>query len=184
MAPRASRVVTLAVVLLSVVSAAVLGRLWLTGTNATATGPVATMAGVTVEVRDTEWAPMDHVDDGRGGFLMPDQMMPGAPTGNEVRLGISVTLINTQSRMHEFSLVDEFTITGGLEPEPLPLTADTIGELGRLGPGSALKATLYFDIEAPEDEALPPLYLTWNRDRDTVRIPVQLPGEEIPHSDH
>jgi hypothetical protein len=183
MASRASRVITLVVVLLTVVSAAVLGRLWLTGTTATATEPVATMAGVTVEVRGTVWALMDHVEDGQGGFLMPDEMMPGAPTGNRVRLGVGLTLINTRSQVHEFSLVDEFTMTGGREPEPLALSADTVGKLGRLGPGSALNATLYFDVEAPADDELPPLYLRWTRDRDTVLIPVPLPGAPPAH-DH
>jgi hypothetical protein len=156
---------------------------WLGGTTATASGPSAAMDGATVEVRRAEWALMDHVEDGQGGFLMPDQMMPGAPTGDRVRLGVSVTLTNTRSGGYEFSLVDEFTMTGGYEPEPLALTADTVGQLGRLGPGNALNATLYFDVEVTDPDDLPQLYLTWTRGRDTIMIPVPSPGE-APDHDH
>ena len=64
---------------------------------------------------------------------MPAQMMPGAPTGNEMRLGVHVTLTNPQSRTAPFSLVEEFAMSGGLEPEPHPLSADTVTkDLARL----------------------------------------------------
>lgn len=183
MATRPGPAAIVVAVLISVVSGMVLGRAWLTGSNATAAGPVADQDGLIVEVRGAEWVPMDHVEDGKGGFLTPDQMMPGAPTGNQVRLGVSVTLTNTQSRTHEFSLVEEFTLTGGLQPRPLSLSADSVGQLGRLGPGSALNATLYFDVETSAEEELPPLFLTWTRGRDTVLIQLPLSGGAPAH-DH
>lgn len=184
MATGANRAVVLVAVSVTLMSVVALGQLWLTGSTATAAGQVATMDGLTVEVLGAEWAAMDHVEDGRGGFLMPDQMMPGAPTGNQVRLGVKVTLSNTQARTSQFSLVDEFTVTGGLGPEPLPLAADTVGHLNRLGPGTAVNATLYFDVETAADEDLPPLYLTWSRGRDTILIQVPVPGEAPPAHDH
>lgn len=152
----------------------------LTGTTATAAGTTATMDGATIEVHSAEWAGMDHVEDGQGGFLMPDQMMPGAPTGGQSRLGVRVTLTNTTSRLYEFGLVEEFTMTRDGQPEPSPLHADTVGELGRLGPGNAVNATLYFDIEVDAGDP-PPLFLRWSRGNDTVLIPLPAPGEAPEH---
>lgn len=166
---------------LTVASLGLLAWGWFTGTTVTAAGTAANLDGATVDVRGAEWVFMDHVDDGGGGFLMPDEMMPGAPTGDEVRLGVNVTLTNTRSRTHHFRLVDEFTMAAGEQPEPVPLSADTVGELGRLGPGSALHATLYFDVEVTDTDQLPPLYLQWTRGRDTVLIPVPTPGEAPVH---
>ena len=183
MAPRASRAVIVRAVLVTTASAVMLGRLWLAGSTVSAAGPTASLDGATVDVRGAAWATMDHLED---GFQMPAQMMPGAPNDDEVRLGVNVTLVNTRSGSYEFSLVDEFTMTGGLEAEPLRLTADTVGPLGRLGPGSALNAILYFDVKAPDgDDGFPPLYLNWTRGRDTILIQVPMPGGEVPaHGDH
>lgn len=138
--------------------------------------------GLTLQVGETEWAEMAMVEDGRGGFMQPDSMMPGAPTGGQVRLTVAVTLANPGSGTEPFDLLGEFTMSGGLESEPLPLTADTVGELNRLGPGTALEGTLYFDVKVPDQAVpeLPQLYLEWSRGGSAVRIPVQLPGTEIP----
>jgi hypothetical protein len=180
---RRAATVTGAVSVMTVLSLASLGWNWLAGSTVTATGPGADMDGITVDVRASEWAPLSPADPtvlDQSGFAMPSQMLPGAPGDGEVRLGVRVTLSNTTSAPEEFSLVEDFTMTGGLEPEPAPLSADTVGEVGRLGPGSALNAVLYFDLAAPEDEDMPPLYLKWTRGRDAVLIPVPLPGGEAP----
>jgi hypothetical protein len=179
--------VVVSVAVLTLVSLSLLAWTKLAAPPAVAAGPAATMGGLRVEVSKTEWAPMNMVMDGRGGFVMPDDMMPGAPESGRVRLGVGVTLVNTRSGTETFDLPGEFTITGGLETEAHPLAADTIGELSRLGPGSAMQGTLYFDLTVPADPAqpLPPLYLQWSRDGDAVRIPVQLPGGEMPeHHGH
>lgn len=138
--------------------------------------------GLALAVEETEWAEMTAVEDGEGGFVMPNSMMPDAPTGDQVRLGIGFTLTNPGSGTEPFDLLGEFTMSGGLEPEPLPLTADTVGHLNRLGPGTAVAGTLYFDIQVPDqtDPQLPQLYLEWSRGGSSVRIPVQLPGTEVP----
>lgn len=112
--------------------------------------------------------------------MMPDQMMPGAPSGDEIRLGLTLTLTNTDSRAHGFNLADEFWLVGGRASEPLPVSADTIGALPRLGPGAAVDGVLYFDTEAPA-EGDPPLYLLWRREGDTVRIPVPLTDDPPEH---
>jgi hypothetical protein len=142
-----------------------------------ATDGSATLDGLRVDVRAAEWVPMEHVDP---GFQVPGQMMPGAPEGDEVRLGITITLSNTDARTREFNLVDEFTLTGGRGTEPVALSADTIGTLPRLGPGAGVAGTLYFDVEAPGDED-PPLYLLWSRDGVAVRIALPSTGEAPDH---
>jgi len=179
-------VVVATVALLTLASLSLLAWTRLAGAPPIAPDSTATLDGMSIEIRKTEWAVLNHVDNGQGGYLMPDQMMPGAPTGNEVRLGLGVTLTNTRADTQGFSLVDEFWISGGLEPEPKPLSADTIGDLSRLGPGTALQGTLYFDVEVPdgEDPTIPPLYLEWDRGGNAIRIPVQLPGEVPEHSGH
>lgn len=179
-ARRTAMVATVA--LLTLASLSLLAWSKLAGPPPIAAGSSATLDGLTVDVGASEWAAMNMVENGQGGYLRPDQMMPGAPTGNQVRLGVSVTLTNSRATTEGFSLVDEFAMSGGLEPEPHPLSADTVGELDRLGPGNALRGTLYFDIEVPEAEnpQLPPLYLEWSRSGSTIRIPVQVPGGEVP----
>lgn len=150
-----------------------------------ATGTSASLDGVTTEVHEAAWVAFDmgHVMDGQGGFMMPDQMMPDAPSGDEVRLGVTVTLQNTDDGTHEFNLVDEFAIIGGVEPEPRLVSADTIGTLSRLGPGAAIDGILYFDIVVP-DAGDPPLYLRWTRGGDTALIEVPFNEDAPEHDQH
>jgi hypothetical protein len=125
---------------------------------------------------------MEHVQDGRGGFVMPHQMMPDAPGSDEVRLGISITLSNTDSQTQRFSLVDEFTVVGGVEAAPTRLRADSIGALPRLAPGAAVHGTLYFDLERSA-QPHSPTYLRWVRDGKAVSIPLSIGGSPPGH-DH
>ncbi|HEY8472081.1 MAG TPA: hypothetical protein VIL37_05530 [Natronosporangium sp.] len=148
-------------------------------------GTSAELAGMTTEVQAAGWVGFDmgHVMNGQGGFMMPSQMMPDAPSGDEVRLGVTVTLVNTNDGTQEFNILDEFAIVGGLETEPQPVSADTIGELSRLGPGAAIDGTLYFDVEIPSPDD-PPLQLQWTRDGETVLIEVPLTEEDAPAHEH
>jgi hypothetical protein len=182
-----STAVVATVAVLTLASLSLLAWSKLAGPPPVADGPSASLDGLIVEVGETEWATMNMVMGSTGGFAVPDQMMPGAPTDGKVRLGISVTLLNTRSGTQAFDLVGEFALTGGLETEPDPLSADTIGKLSRLGPGAALQGKLYFDVAVPDQEHahMPPLYLQWTRDGSSVRIPIQLPGGEMPeHTQH
>lgn len=144
---------------------------------------VATLDGLTTEVRAAGWVDFDmgHVMDGEGGFMMPDQMMPGAPSGEQVRLGVTLTLRNTDSHAHGFNLVDEFWLIGGGVSDSRPLSADTVGGLARLGPGAAVDGVLYFDVVLASESD--PLYLEWRRGGDAVRIPVP-PTDEPPGHQH
>jgi hypothetical protein len=106
--------------------------------------------------------------------------MPGAPEGDEVRIGIGITLTNTDAGTRGFSPVDEFTLVGGVDEDPEPLRADTIGTLPRLGPGTAVSGTLYFDIEAP-NVTDPPLYLRWSRAGEVILIALPSTGDAPEH---
>jgi hypothetical protein len=142
----------------------------------------ASLGGLTAAVGTAAWAMADHVmpvpgGDGQGGgqpgYQMPPQMMPGMPTGDDVRLSVPLTLENTSGAARRFDLATEFLLRGGREAEPRTPQADTFGELNRLGPGSAVNGVLYFDAEAPAAND-PPLYLEWSRDGETARITVSL----------
>lgn len=177
--------ILIVVAVLTVASLGLLGWQRLAGPPAVAEGRVAALGGLTTEIRDAAWVDFDmgHVMDGQGGFMMPDQMMPGAPTGDEVRLGVTLTLANTDGQTHGFNLVEEFSLVGGPAADNTrPPAADTIGDLSRLGPGAAVDGIVYFDVAAP-DEGDPPLYLQWHRDGETVRILVPL-TEDAPEHQH
>ena len=172
------------VAVLTVASLGVLGWQRFAGPPAVAEGSVAALGGLTAEVRSAAWVDFDmgHVMDGQGGFMMPDQMMPGAPKSDEVRLGVTLTLANTDGQAHGFSLVEEFSLVGGTVAEPSPPAADTIGGLSRLGPGAAVDGTIYFDVPVPSEQD-PPLYLQWRREGEAVRILVPL-TEDAPKHQH
>ena len=150
-------------------------------TPSIAAGSSADLDGLTTEVQEAGWVNFDmgHVMDGQGGFMMPDAMMPGTPRGEQVRLGVAVTLSNTSSGTVEFNLPQEFTITGGALAAPVEPVADTLGELSRLGPGSAVDALIYFDMEIPDDGD-PPIHLRWTRAGSTVEIAVPMTEGDAP----
>ena len=98
--------------------------------------PSAEVDGLAIDLRDAGWVPMDaHAMDSQGGYQMPAQMMPGAPAGDEMRLGIAVTLLNTDVEVREFNLGEEFVLVGGVIDGTVRLHSDTFGLLRRLDPG-------------------------------------------------
>jgi hypothetical protein len=142
----------------------------------------ATVDGLAVDVHESGWVPMDaHTMDSQSGFQMPAQMMPGAPAGDDMRLGIALTLLNTDDRVIEFNLADEFVLVGGTIDGAVRPHSDTFGLLDRLTPGSAVNGVLYFDtvVPAPTD---PPLVLRWTRDGETVDLGVPLDRSAPTHT--
>jgi len=141
----------------------------------------ATVDGLTAKLDRAGWVFMDdgHHDD-QGGYQMPAQMMPGAPTGDNRRFGVPLTLVNTDDEVREFSLSTEFLLRGGPQDLPRPLHSDTFGRLVRLTPGSAVDGVLYYDtvVPGPSD---PPLYLQWKRAGKTVSLGIPLLGGETHH---
>lgn len=144
------------------------------------TGPV-TVDGLTARLHDAGWVSMDgHRTDNQGGYQMPAQMMPGAPSGDEMRLGVPLTLVNAGRQARGFSLVDEFFLGGGRNPAPRELHSDTFGQLPRLGPGSAVDGVIYFDTTVP-NESDPPLYLLWKRGGASVQLAIPRISETTDH---
>lgn len=121
-----------------------------------------------------------HDMDKQGGYQMPAQMMPGAPAGDDMRLGVPLTLVNTGKDMREFNLVAEFSLSGGVDDAPRPLHSDTFGPLPRLSPGSAVNGILYFDTIVP-DGGDPPLYVQWKRDGTTIHLAIPMAGAPDHH---
>lgn len=121
-----------------------------------------------------------HDMDNQGGYQMPAQMMPGAPVGDDMRLGVPLTLVNTDRQPRQFNLVEEFSLGGGRNETIRRLHSDTFGRLSRLSPGSAVDGVLYFDTVVP-DSADPPLYLMWRRDGETIRLAIPLTGAAPDH---
>jgi hypothetical protein len=141
-----------------------------------------TIDGLTATLEAAGWLFMDdsHHDD-QGGYQMPAQMMPGAPTGDNRRFGVPLTLVNTDDEVRGFNLPAEFFLRGGPQDVPRQLHSDTFGRLARLMPGSAVDGVLYFDtvVPGPSD---PPLYLVWNRAGKTVPLSIPLlAGDAHPH---
>jgi hypothetical protein len=142
---------------------------------------VVTIGGLSAQVHRAGWVPMEaHSMDGKSGYAMPAQMMPGAPAHEDMRLGVQLTLVNTDSAPIRFDALREFSIIGGAERAPRGMHSDTLGMLSRLGPGAAVDGTFYFDVKAPSG-ADAPLRLQWTRDGETVRIEVPLGDAPEPH---
>jgi hypothetical protein len=114
-----------------------------------------------------------HNMDGQGGYQMPAQMMPGAPTGDDMRFGVPLTLMNTSSQVRQFNLAEEFFLSGGRTGDPRVLHSSTFGPLTRLAPGSAVDGVLYFDTVVPA-AGDPPLHLQWRRGGDSTRLAIPL----------
>ncbi|MEU7384792.1 MULTISPECIES: hypothetical protein [unclassified Streptomyces] len=140
---------------------------------------VATTGGITAVPREAEWASMENHHMGNTGYQMPAQMMPGAPEGDDMRLGVPITLTNDGDRARTFDLASEFFLTGGPDG-PRPLHSDTFGHLGRLGPGSAADGVLYFDTRVPGPDD-PPLHLVWKRSGEERHLAVRIPGSTPEH---
>jgi hypothetical protein len=139
------------------------------------------LGGITARPHDAGWLGMDHdMSNQAGGYQMPAQMMPGAPEGDDMRLGIPLTLVNTDKRVREFNLAEEFSLGGGRNDEPRLPHSDTFGQLARLNPGSAVDGVLYFDTVVPNDTDAP-LYLLWKRDGGTVRLAIPFLGGTSDH---
>jgi hypothetical protein len=148
------------------------GGLLLVRDRAPAVRPdAATLGGLTARLQDAGWLSMEMHQAMQGGYQMPAQMMPDAPAGDELRLGVKLSLVNPGREARVFSLVDEFFLAGGRNATPRGLQSDTFGTLPRLSPGSAVDGVLYFDTVVPGDGD-PPLYLLWKRGGDEVQLAI------------
>jgi hypothetical protein len=147
-------------------------------------GSDANLDGLSVQVGEAGWVAMDaHAMDSQGGFQMPAQMMPGAPEGDDMRLGIPLTLVNTSGEVRRFDLRREFMLVGGLTGDPVRPHSDTFGLLNRLTAGNAVNGVVYFDTKVPTATD-PPLRLRWSRDGRSVDIALRWVGAAPPTHTH
>ncbi|MFG2044488.1 hypothetical protein [Dactylosporangium sp. NPDC048998] len=156
---------------------------WLRGEGA---APVAsaTLGGLTATIGHASWVVMqNHEMDGQDGYQMPAQMMPGAPEGDDMRLGVKLSLTNPGAGARLFDLGTEFTLGGGRTDGHLAPQADTFGGLPRLTAHSQVDGVLYFDTPMPS-QADPPLFLNWRRDGGQHRLLVDLRGTAPDHHSH
>jgi hypothetical protein len=144
----------------------------------------ASLDGLAVQLGQAGWVSMDaHTMDSSGGFQMPAQMMPGAPVGDDMRLGIPLTLVNTSANARRFNLAEEFSLVGGAITTPVRPHSDTFGLLGRLNASNAVNGVLYFDTLVPTSED-PPLALRWSRGGTSVDIALRWVGAAPPTHTH
>jgi hypothetical protein len=135
-----------------------------------------TLGGLSVDLGQAGWVSMDaHTMDSQGGFQMPAQMMPGAPAGDDMRLGIPLVILNASDALREFDPAREFALVGGVSDTPVGLHSDTFGLLRRLNPGSAVNGVLYFDLKVPAATD-PPLVLHWSRAGQSLRLALSWVG--------
>lgn len=136
----------------------------------------ATLGSLSATPRQVIWAEMqDDQMNATDGYQMPPQMMPGMPTGDQMRLGISITLANAGSQVQTFDLNSEFFLGGGRIDPPRPLQVDSFGGLPRLNGQSEVSGVLYFDIKPPAPGD-PPLYLLWKRAGQQRRLLIHVPA--------
>jgi hypothetical protein len=135
----------------------------------------ATLGGLTLHLNKVEWVSFESDDptlmdpSAAGGYQMPAQMMPDMPAEGDARLNLEVTLEDRTGQARALDVSKEFSLGGGKGDQQWKLQGDTFGELGRLNPGTAADGKLFFDLKAPA-KGDPPLYLTWRRGGDTLRI--------------
>jgi len=177
--------VWLVIAIVALVGAVVGGRLLVRDRAEERLTGAVTLGGLTARLHDAGWLTMDgHTMNDQGGYQMPAQMMPGAPAGDEMRLGVPLTLVNTGPDVRRFNLADEFFLAGGRNNAPREAHSDTFGELPRLTPGSAVDGVIYFDTTVP-GESDPPLYLLWKRDGASVQLAIpRISGTPEDHEQH
>jgi hypothetical protein len=181
------RVMCSVLVILAVVTAALGTALWReqqAAADERSTATAASLGGLDAVPGPAGWATMDgHHMDGQNGYQMPSSMMPGAPEGDDMRLGIPITLTNTTDSVRQFDLAREFSLSGSRDGGSRKLNSDTLGKLPRLNAGNAVRGVLYFDV-APPRAGDPPLHLVWKRNGDSRRITVRMPGETPEEHQH
>jgi len=180
---RAGPLVVLAIALVALVAGSIALGARLRESSSTPPSQI-TLHGLTATISTAGWVAMDaHSMDQGAGYQMPAQMMPGAPEGDRMRLGVPITLVNTDRGDQRFDLAEEFTVIGGVETGPVPLHSDTFGLLSRLAPGSGVNGILYFDIIVPGPSD-PPLVLRWARNDDTVELTIPMAGGAADPHEH
>jgi hypothetical protein len=101
------------------------------------------VGGLTLRIQSAQWVQMEHGS--QDGFQMPAQMMPGAPSHDQQRLVLAVTISNRGDRAMQFRH-DEFSLQAP-DGQVVPMVADDLGgetdpsdAFDGLSPGKASKS--------------------------------------------
>jgi hypothetical protein len=141
--------------------------------------------GMAAAVTAARWVSSGHEHDeaqanGPGGYAMPLSMMPGMVPEGQMRLLVTLTLTNSADAGRPLDTAKEFVLRDARNDSSWPLKADSFGGLPRLGPASAVRGTLYFDLPPPTDSTR--LYVDWKRDGRSIRLAVPIDGNNAGHS--
>jgi hypothetical protein len=183
---RAASPVAIVAIVLAALSVSVLGvgRL-IAGAGVPPTvSPLATFNEVTAQVSGAKWTVMDHdMAPDAPGYQMPPAMMPGMPTGDDQRLSVSITLVNTSDQTRPIRPAKEFVLHAGKEGKGWSPHSDTFGELPRLAPHNEVTGTFFFDIP-PAEFADSPAWIEWTHDGTAARLTIPLDGAVVPEHSH
>lgn len=148
--------------------------------EAAAASPTASIAGMTAQVTKVEWIGMDHdMSPDSPGYQMPPAMMPGMPTGDDQRLSVAVTLVNTSDETRPMQAAKEFVLRTGKNGKQWSPHSDTFGELPRLAPHNAVTGVIFFDLP-PAEFTESPQWIEWTHGGTAARLGMPLDGAIVP----
>jgi hypothetical protein len=141
---------------------------------------VANVDGLTTQVTKVGWVQMTHdMSPNAPGYQMPPAMMPGMPQGDDQRLAVAVSVLNTTGDTRPLRAEEEFTLHGKAGKQ-WPAQTGTFGDLPRLAPRNAVDGVLYFDLPPADIDAS--AWLEWSHDGTTTRLSVPFDGAAPTHS--
>jgi|GEM_PF-1902294 len=144
---------------------------------------IVTLAELTTQVTAAEWVKMDHdMTPDAPGYQMPPAMMPGMPTGDDQRLSVAITVVNTGDRTRPLRAAKEFTLRSE-NGRQWQLHSDTFADLPRLAPRNAVSGVLFFDLP-PGELAESPVWLEWRHQDEAARLTIPLDGAAPPPHSH
>lgn len=176
--PASGAILAVAVAVLALAAAVLgVGRLMAASGHAEAAPPAgsATISELTAQVTGAEWAEMDHdMATDAPGYQMPPAMMPGMPTGDDQRLSIAITVLNTGDETRPILAGKEFVLHGK-NGQQWSAHSDTFGDLPRLAPHNAVSGIIFFDLP-PAGLTDSPVWLEWSHQGRAVRLTIPLTG--------
>jgi hypothetical protein len=144
-----------------------------------ATG-VANVDGLTSRVTTAGWIQMDHdMSANAPGYQMPPAMMPGMPQGDDQRLAVTISVVNTTDDTRPLRPADEFTLHGKDGKQWFPQSG-SFGDLPRLAARNAVDGVLFFDL--PPADLDGSSWLEWSHGGTKTRLIVPVDGAAPTHS--
>jgi hypothetical protein len=145
---------------------------------------VATLADLSAQVSEAGWVDMDHdMSTDAPGYQMPPAMMPGMPTGDDQRLSVNITVVNTSDGTRPLRAATEFTLHTAKNDKQWAPHSDTFGDLPRLAPHNVVSGILFFDLP-PGELADSPVWVEWSHDGAAARLTIPLNGAVPPEHPH